>query len=295
MRFRHVLALGAAALGAIVAVPAGAAGDNYSNLQPGVQSAGLSERVPVNVVFVGFSQSQVNRGAVPRRTASALQPDRPLSTLVRNGRGARDRLHVRLRRHLHEPRVGERVLHGARGPGSSGPAHGLPGHLQRAGRHARRRRQPLHRRTDGREVADRPRAVRRQHPPEHDLLRQLVGPVGLHRPRLHEVRRARSRHGLRLRRQPGEPQDHRLGRHDGGRRGDWARLAAASVASGSSTCRPGRRRGAATTTSPSRTSTATTWPTTGSRSRGSTRRTAIGRRAQLTGDLSKVARYAAST
>jgi hypothetical protein len=32
-------------------------------LQPGVRSAGLSEQVPVNVVFVGFDQSQVNQGA----------------------------------------------------------------------------------------------------------------------------------------------------------------------------------------------------------------------------------------
>ena len=62
MRFRHVLALGAAALTAAV-VAGGAAGASFSNLQPGVRSAGLAEQVPVNVVFVGFDQSQVNQGA----------------------------------------------------------------------------------------------------------------------------------------------------------------------------------------------------------------------------------------
>ena len=73
MRFRNVLALGTVALAAAAAATgAGAAGSNhYSNLQPGVHNAGLEERVPVNVVFVGFSESQVSRGAfldgLPRR------------------------------------------------------------------------------------------------------------------------------------------------------------------------------------------------------------------------------------
>ncbi len=62
MRLRHVLALGAVALAAGAGV-GNAAGANFSNLQPGVRSAGLSERVPVNVVFVGFDRSQVNQGA----------------------------------------------------------------------------------------------------------------------------------------------------------------------------------------------------------------------------------------
>ena len=89
MRFRHALALGAALLGAIVAVPAGAAGDNYSNLQPGVQSAGLRERVPVNVVFVGFSQSQVNRGGflggLPQRYSPIVRSRLPYGTVEELG------------------------------------------------------------------------------------------------------------------------------------------------------------------------------------------------------------------
>jgi hypothetical protein len=59
MRFRHVVALTAVALAAVAAA-GGAAGASYSHLQPGVRSAGLSEQVPVNVVFVGFEPSQVD-------------------------------------------------------------------------------------------------------------------------------------------------------------------------------------------------------------------------------------------
>ncbi len=58
MRVRVVVALGAVALAA--AVPAGALGGGYSNLQPSARSADLKERVPVTVVFVGFNRNQVN-------------------------------------------------------------------------------------------------------------------------------------------------------------------------------------------------------------------------------------------
>ena len=56
------------------------------------------------------------------------------------------------------------VLQRPEGTGDAGRSNLLPGRLQRAGRHARRRPEPLHRRPVGREVADRPRSLRRQYP-----------------------------------------------------------------------------------------------------------------------------------
>ncbi len=87
----------------------------------------------------------------------------------------------------------------------------------------RRHRQPLDRRAEGGEAADRHRAGGRQHPPADDLLHQLVGPQGLQVPRLRQDRRARPRHRLRLRRQPRHAQDRRVGWHDARRRGDRPR------------------------------------------------------------------------
>ena len=60
MRRMLVGVLVAAALGSISATASAA---TFGNLQPGVPSAGLQERVPVNVVFVGFSPSQVSESA----------------------------------------------------------------------------------------------------------------------------------------------------------------------------------------------------------------------------------------
>ena len=88
MRFRHILALGAASVAA-AAGAAGATGANFSNLQPGVRSAGLSERVPVNVVFVGFDQSQVNQGAfvdgLPERYKPIVRSRLPYGTVEELG------------------------------------------------------------------------------------------------------------------------------------------------------------------------------------------------------------------
>ena len=56
MRLRISVAL-AGALAALLASTAGATG--LPNLQPGVRTADLRERVPVNVVFVGFEPAQV--------------------------------------------------------------------------------------------------------------------------------------------------------------------------------------------------------------------------------------------
>src|SRR4051812_49129839 len=58
MRVRFTVAL-AVAVAATLAAAAAAAG---AGLQPGVASAGLRERVLVNVVFVGFDQSQARAG-----------------------------------------------------------------------------------------------------------------------------------------------------------------------------------------------------------------------------------------
>ena len=60
MPVRMVLACGAAAVAAFVGAPGALAGGGFSNLQPGVRSAGLSERVQVNVVFVGLEPGQIN-------------------------------------------------------------------------------------------------------------------------------------------------------------------------------------------------------------------------------------------
>ena len=60
MPVRTVLACGAAAVAAFVGAPGALAGGGFSNLQPGVRSAGLSERVQVNVVFVGLEPGQIN-------------------------------------------------------------------------------------------------------------------------------------------------------------------------------------------------------------------------------------------
>lgn len=72
MALRTALACGAAALAALagaagaLAVPPpapGAVTNDFSNLQPGVATAGLNERVKVNVVFVGLGPGQVDTTA----------------------------------------------------------------------------------------------------------------------------------------------------------------------------------------------------------------------------------------
>ncbi len=60
MSARTVLACGTAAVAALLAAPGALANGGFSNLQPGVPSAGLSERVRVNVVFVGLKPGQIN-------------------------------------------------------------------------------------------------------------------------------------------------------------------------------------------------------------------------------------------
>src|SRR5262245_11975627 len=61
MRARFVLAAGFLAAAALAAAGVAQA-RGFDNRQPGVASAGLKERVPVNVVFVGFSPGQVKAG-----------------------------------------------------------------------------------------------------------------------------------------------------------------------------------------------------------------------------------------
>jgi hypothetical protein len=59
MSVRTVFACGTAAVAALVGAPGALATGGFSNLQPGVPSAGLSERVRVNVVFVGLKPGQI--------------------------------------------------------------------------------------------------------------------------------------------------------------------------------------------------------------------------------------------
>src|SRR4051812_34835089 len=60
---RTVIACAIAAVAALGGAQGALADPGYSNLQPGVASAGLAESVPVNVVFVGFKPSQVDTAA----------------------------------------------------------------------------------------------------------------------------------------------------------------------------------------------------------------------------------------
>lgn len=70
MRTRLVPVLLAASLAAL-ALAGSAAAAPFSHLRPGVRSAGLDERVPVNVVFVGFDRGAVSdaefQGGLPQR------------------------------------------------------------------------------------------------------------------------------------------------------------------------------------------------------------------------------------
>ena len=302
MFLRTALVCGAAAVAALLGAQGALAGPPappprapgpFANLQPGVASAGLNERVKVNVVFIGFTPGQVNTSAVPRRPAATLEADRPLAALLRRDRGARDRLRVRLRDDVHDPTWNTSFFTALKGLAK--PA-------------ARTEFQDAYNEQDGtrkvgdnnfidaperREVADRPQPARRRHAQRHDLLHQLVGPARLHRPRLHQDRRARPRHGLRLRPRARQPQADRVGRHDARTTRRPASATAASTASGSTTSRPGPSRGAAATTSRTPTSTATASRTTASRRRGSTASGGYRAPSALTGDLARVARYAA--
>ena len=70
MFLRTALVCGAAAVAALVGAqgalagpPAPPAPGPFANLQPGVASAGLNERVKVNVVFIGFGSGQIDTSA----------------------------------------------------------------------------------------------------------------------------------------------------------------------------------------------------------------------------------------
>ena len=118
----------------------------------------------------------------------------------------------------------------------------------RRSQRARRGGQPLHRRSISGKVADRQRSCGSGHASQHDFLHQLVGTFGFQVSRLHEVWRAGSRYGLRLRRESADAQDHRMGappptmRRRGLARGE-------SGASGFTICPPDRRPGRTTGTS----------------------------------------------
>ena len=155
----------------------------------------------VNVVFVGFDEGDAPWKAVQRAAPLGRRADRPLARLLRDRRAARARLRLRLPAALHEPLVGGRVLLLPVVDRGRQAADRVAAGLQRAGRRPRRDQQPLDRRADGREAADRHRAAGRRHAQAHDLLHQLVRPQRLQVPRLLQDRRAGSRHRLRLRRQ----------------------------------------------------------------------------------------------
>ncbi len=63
-----------AAVGVALGGPAAASGAGFTHLQPGVPSAGLNERVPVNVVFVGFGPGDVKAGDFLRGLPQHYKP-----------------------------------------------------------------------------------------------------------------------------------------------------------------------------------------------------------------------------
>ena len=232
-RLLAVLSVGAmvAALAAGVAPASGAAGSkaSYRHLDPG-GPARFSEKVPVNLVFVGYERDQVRKQRFLAGLPSRYKPVVRVAARLRGHRAPRHQLHLRLRRHLRQLRLRAQVLLHPLQAGRAGAPDRAPAGLQRpAEQRPRGDRQPPHRRPDRRALAGRPPAGRRRHPPEHDLLRQLVRAAGLQVPRLHQDRRARPGHRLQLRRPAREPQADRLGRHHPRRRGERARQAAPGV------------------------------------------------------------------
>jgi len=140
------------------------------------------------------------QAAGPGRPASQLQAAEPQPALLRGHRAARHPLHLRLRRHLRRRRVRAEVLLDPLQAGQARAPDRAPAAVQRPGpQRPRGDQQPPHRRPDGRALAGPAPAGRGRHPPEHDLLRQLVRAAGLQVPRLHQDRRARPGHRLQLR------------------------------------------------------------------------------------------------
>ena len=162
---------------------------SFLHLNPG-ELSDLPETVPVNVVFVGYEPSLVSV-ELSRGIARHLQADCPIPILLRCHGGTRPALYVRVPRDVHQHGVGEQLLQRSFGSGHASTAHAVPGTVQRATQQrSRRGSQSFHRRPLGRKMADRQRARRSRHAPQHDLLHQLVGTFGFQVSRLHEVRGA---------------------------------------------------------------------------------------------------------
>ena len=146
------------------------------------------------------------------------------------------------------------------------PLDGLPGRAttsQKTGRETSTQR--LDRRADRREAADRHRTAGGRHHASRRSSSSTGADARLRLPRLHQDRRARSRHRATT---SGSTADTRKLIAWGGTPPDDEETGlgrAASTASGSTTCRPAPSPGAATTTSTTPTSTATARRTTGSR------------------------------
>ena len=97
---RRAVLVGIVACCALVSAPSAA--QAYSELNPGGVPK-FDERVPVNVVFVGFDEDDarvVRRALAARRQRVA---DHTLARVLRDRRAARARLPLRLPPHLHDP------------------------------------------------------------------------------------------------------------------------------------------------------------------------------------------------
>ena len=177
LRKKRAALVATAILGTMLAVPAGALAGG--GLDPGGVTR-FKEKVPVNVVFVGFDERDAPWGAVRSELASRSQP-LIVSRLWYGDRGApRARLLVRLPAVLHEQVMGGRLLQLPLVDLGQEADHRVAAGLQRPGRQRRERhRQPLDRRAEGGEAADRLGAVGDRHAAADDLLHQLVGPQGL--------------------------------------------------------------------------------------------------------------------
>ena len=203
-RLLAVLSVGAmvAALAAGVAPASGAGGSapRLRNLDPG-GPARFSEKVPVNVVFLGYEPDQVGKAAYLSGLPKKLRAGGPLPGWPT---ASTEKLGITYTYDYGVTYAGEPTRRSSSAAGRLAKPAPLtasrrsttPGE-QRPGRHE----QPLHRRAHGRAVAGLPPARGVDTRRNTIFFDQLVRPRRLQVPRLHQDRRARPRHRLQLRRQ----------------------------------------------------------------------------------------------
>nr|BFE76883.1 hypothetical protein GCM10020092_101840 [Actinoplanes digitatis] len=224
---RRTVALVAALITAMVGASAGPAGaapkSSYTFLHPGGQPR-LAEKVPVNVVFLGYEPNEVGKAAYLSGLPRAYEP------VVRSRLiyGQTEKLGIRYTydyrvtyaNRSYEDKFFKRL--GALATPAPLTAFQTAYNEQAKNVKDITSNNFIDAPSVEKWLATHPPS-RRRHPAQHRLLHQLVRPRGLQVPRLHQDRRAGPRHRVRLRQAAGQPQDHRLGRHHRRRRGDRPR------------------------------------------------------------------------